>query len=255
VYNRDRLSVPFFCQVLTGKYPWSEVQADAAVVLRLSQGLKPSRPLIPPIDDQHWAFIQQCWSPVPERPLAKDVVSSLQQLLETCTPLPPLRELFRVPTPSLGVPNCRRDDDLPFPSFGDACDCAEESSCEHRNLWGMGTKRTHEHLAEDPVSQKRPATGPRVTNAPSDSTVISKWVHRSLLGRGTYGSVYLALDTSTGKMFAVKQVEKGNGNTERLNFVPELMMEREILSRLHHRHIVAYLGSEETTSFLSMYVA
>lgn len=153
--------------MLTGKYPWSEVRADAAVVLRLSQGLKPSRPIIPPIDEQHWALIQQCWSPVPERPLAEDVVSTLQQLLGTCIPLPPLRELFRVPT---SAPSCHRNDDLPFPSFGNACDCAEEFSCEHRNPWGVGTKRPYEHHAEDFVSQKKSATSQRVTNALSDST-------------------------------------------------------------------------------------
>lgn len=59
---------------------------------------------------------------------------------------------------------------------------------------------------------------------------------------------------SNGEMFAVKQVEKENHNTHRLNFVSELKMEAEILRGLRHPHIVAYLGSEETTVFLNMYV-
>ena len=67
--------------MLSGKYPWSEIQSDASVVRRLFQGLKPGRPLDRPIDDKHWALIEQCWSSIPERPLAKDVVSSLEQFL------------------------------------------------------------------------------------------------------------------------------------------------------------------------------
>ena len=67
--------------MLSGKYPWSEIQSDAAVVRRLFRGDKPNRPPDRPVDDQHWALIEQCWSSVPERPLAKDVVSSLEQFL------------------------------------------------------------------------------------------------------------------------------------------------------------------------------
>ena len=70
------------------------------------------------------------------------------------------------------------------------------------------------------------------------------------MGKGTYGRVYLAVDTSTGENFAVKQVDK-RGQTD---FLLELKTEREILSGLDHPHIVAYLGTEETDTFLSMYV-
>ncbi|KAI9459988.1 kinase-like protein [Boletus coccyginus] len=84
--------------------------------------------------------------------------------------------------------------------------------------------------------------------------VISEWTRGELLGKGTYGLVYLALDTSTGDMFAVKQVEKRYRNAQHLNFVAELKMEREILSGLDHPHIIAYLGFEETTVFLSIFL-
>ncbi|KAF8550937.1 kinase-like protein [Imleria badia] len=55
-------------------------------------------------------------------------------------------------------------------------------------------------------------------------------------------------------MFAVKQVGKGNKDANYLKFVPELKMEGEILSGLHHPHIVAYLGSEETATSLSLFL-
>ena len=58
-------------------------------MFQLSQGNKPARPESRPIQDAHWALIEQCWSSVDQRPLAKDVVSSLQDFLRSCpTPLP-----------------------------------------------------------------------------------------------------------------------------------------------------------------------
>lgn len=99
-------------QVLSGKYPWSEVRADAAVMLRLSQGLKPGRPLARPIDDRHWAFIERCWSSIPDRPLVEDLVSSLQQFLGGYPSSPRIRELFAVPSPSSDLPNLSCRDEL-----------------------------------------------------------------------------------------------------------------------------------------------
>ncbi|KAF8556140.1 kinase-like protein, partial [Imleria badia] len=48
-------------QVSSGKQPWSEVREDAAVVLRLAKGHRPSRPESRAIDDLHWNLIQDCW--------------------------------------------------------------------------------------------------------------------------------------------------------------------------------------------------
>jgi hypothetical protein len=242
-------------------------------VLRLSQGLKPGRPLARPIDDQHWTLIERCLSSIPERPLAEDVVSSLQQLLEACTLLPPpLRELLGVPTPSPTGPNhpgCH-------PPFEDARDRAEELSRErakvgypHSNPSGGSAKPKHGLRGEDTVSQEKPTSSERVIDARSDSppgglnrpihwasiqpslTVISNWLRGTLLGKGTYGRVYLAMDTSTGEMFAVKQVERALAQNLILS---ELKTERDILRGLNRPHIVAYLGAEDTPTFLNTYV-
>lgn len=83
--------------------------------------------------------------------------------------------------------------------------------------------------------------------------MISKWVRGKLLGQGTYGRVYLATDTSTGELFAVKQVDR-KALAQRRNLLLELKKEREILSGLDHPHIIAYLGTEQTATFLSLYV-
>ncbi|KAF8123353.1 hypothetical protein EV363DRAFT_1106523, partial [Boletus edulis] len=68
-------------QVLSGKHPWSEIQREAAVIIQLSRGIKPKRPLSRPIQDQHWELIERCWAPVGDRPPAEDVVSSLQEFM------------------------------------------------------------------------------------------------------------------------------------------------------------------------------
>ena len=83
-------------KVLSGKHPWSEIQRDPAVVFQLSQGNKPKRPLSRPIEDQHWELIERCWSSVGHRPCAEDVVSSLQQFLDSFPRPLPLVDIFRV---------------------------------------------------------------------------------------------------------------------------------------------------------------
>lgn len=80
--------------MLSGKQPWSEVREDAAVVLRLHLGHKPSRPKSRTIDDSHWNFIQCCWSPLEERPAAGTIPLFIQQFLNDHPPSVPLRDLL-----------------------------------------------------------------------------------------------------------------------------------------------------------------
>jgi len=95
-----------------------------------------------------------------------------------------------------------------------------------------------------------PAGGPRP---------IFKWVRGELIGKGTYGRVYLALNATTGEMIAVKQVEIPTTASDRKDnrqttFVQALKMESETLKDLDHPNIVQYLGFEETPTFLSIFL-
>ncbi|KAG2755579.1 Pkinase-domain-containing protein [Suillus brevipes Sb2] len=90
---------------------------------------------------------------------------------------------------------------------------------------------------------------------------ILKWVRGELIAKGTYGRVYLALDATTGEMFAVKQVENfiaastsDRKVTRQMEFVQALKTEIETLKDLDHPHIVQYLGFEETKTFLSIFL-
>ncbi|KAG9308898.1 hypothetical protein JVU11DRAFT_11358 [Chiua virens] len=56
--------------VLSGQLPWSEFSRAAHIVLNLYQGKSPARPSVRPVDDQHWKFLESCWSEVHDRPSA-----------------------------------------------------------------------------------------------------------------------------------------------------------------------------------------
>ena len=78
-----------------------------------------------------------------------------------------------------------------------------------------------------------------------------------LIGKGTYGRVYLALNATTGEMIAVKQVEiprtaSDKDDSRQVTVVEALKLESETLKDLDHPNIVSYLGFEETPTFLSM---
>ena len=65
------------------------------MMLQLSQGRRPARPKSRPIQDDHWALVEQCWAPIDQRPGAEDVASLLQDFL-CITPISrPLCDLLR----------------------------------------------------------------------------------------------------------------------------------------------------------------
>lgn len=69
------------------------------------------------------------------------------------------------------------------------------------------------------------------------------WIKGELIGRGSFGAVYLALNVTTGEMLAVKQVvvSKTPSNLEGIN---ALYKEVETMKDLDHENIVQYLGFE-----------
>ena len=89
-----------------------------------------------------------------------------------------------------------------------------------------------------------------------------KWVRGGLLSESIRGNTYLALNTDTGEMMAVKQVEvtKAHTGTEladrrQAEAVDALKVEVDILSRLDHPNIVQYIGFDPKPDILSVYVA
>ncbi|KAB8073547.1 kinase-like domain-containing protein [Aspergillus leporis] len=86
------------------------------------------------------------------------------------------------------------------------------------------------------------------------------WMKGSLIGEGSFGSVFLALHSITGELMAVKQVEipsatKGTEFDKRKNsMVTALKHEIELLQGLHHPNIVQYLGTAADDQYLNIFL-
>jgi len=79
-----------------------------------------------------------------------------------------------------------------------------------------------------------------------------RWIRGELIGKGTYGRVYLALSLSTGQpqLVAVKQVDspqvlRDESDQRQARFIHSVERVSKLLVDLNHRHIVQYLGFEE----------
>lgn len=67
-------------------------------------------------------------------------------------------------------------------------------------------------------------------------SITNGFSHENLLGEGGFGCVYKGI-LPDGKQVAVKQLKAGGGQGER-----EFRAEVEIISRVHHRHLVSLVG-------------
>ncbi|CAN8238485.1 unnamed protein product [Cochlearia groenlandica] len=69
---------------------------------------------------------------------------------------------------------------------------------------------------------------------------VDRYLRRQILGEGTYGVVYKATDTKTGKTVAVKKIRLGN-QKEGVNFTA--LREIKLLKELNHPHIVELIDA------------
>eukprot|EP01083_Nonionella_stella_P299025 1014719_1 len=91
----------------------------------------------------------------------------------------------------------------------------------------------------------------------SSSNKITSWMKGDLLGCGSFGKVYMALDHSSLQMFVVKQVELIKDNTGNNIFkenIKSIQHEIRTLSKLSHPNIVRYLGSSQTKNHLNIFL-
>lgn len=79
------------------------------------------------------------------------------------------------------------------------------------------------------------------------------WVKGELIGRGSYGSVYLALNVTNGEMLAVKQVTV-QAPAQSSEAIEALIKEVETMKDLDHLNIVQYLGFEQKQQTYSLFL-
>ncbi|KAJ9649275.1 ATP binding [Coniosporium apollinis] len=93
----------------------------------------------------------------------------------------------------------------------------------------------------------------------SDSWENVKYMKGTLIGQGSFGSVYLALHAVTGELMAVKQVEMPSSSgtaldTRKNTMVEALKHEIGLLRDLKHPNIVQYLGSNSDDTHLNIFL-
>lgn len=84
-----------------------------------------------------------------------------------------------------------------------------------------------------------------------------KWFKGELIGKGTYGRVYLGMNATTGEFLAVKQVEvsRTSGDSERQKeMIAALNQEIDTMQHLDHINIVQYLGCEMKEYSMSIFL-
>ncbi|CUS20728.1 LAQU0S01e13322g1_1 [Lachancea quebecensis] len=83
------------------------------------------------------------------------------------------------------------------------------------------------------------------------------WIKGEMIGKGSFGSVYLGLNVTTGEMVAVKQVEVpryGSQDETTLSVLEALKSEVSTLKDLDHVNIVQYLGFENKNHVYSLFL-
>ncbi|KAK3222685.1 hypothetical protein Dsin_009710 [Dipteronia sinensis] len=85
---------------------------------------------------------------------------------------------------------------------------------------------------------------PQIPAKPESLPMKCQWQKGKPIGRGTFGSVYVASNRETGALCAMKEVEMFPDDPKSAECIKQLEQEIKVLSNLKHPNIVQYYGSE-----------
>ncbi|XP_071710246.1 mitogen-activated protein kinase kinase kinase YODA-like isoform X2 [Rutidosis leptorrhynchoides] len=131
------------------------------------------------------------------------------------------------------------------------------SAIESQSSWPDDGKQQSHRLPLPPISvtscspfsqPNSAATSPSLPRSPGRAEYLkspgSRWKKGKLLGRGSFGHVYIGFNSETGEMCAMKEVTLFADDTKSNESAKQLGQEVSLLSRLSHPNIVQYYGSE-----------
>ncbi|XP_073016276.1 mitogen-activated protein kinase kinase kinase YODA-like isoform X1 [Primulina eburnea] len=138
---------------------------------------------------------------------------------------------------------------------------------ESQNNWLDDAKQQSHPLPLPPLSISNSSpfshpnsavTSPSVSRSPgraeNPTTSSPRWKKGKLLGRGTFGHVYVGFNSETGGMCAMKEVTLFADDAKSKESAKQLGQEIMLLSRLSHPNIVQYYGSESVDDKLYIYL-
>ncbi|XP_074587339.1 mitogen-activated protein kinase kinase kinase 3-like [Curcuma longa] len=114
-----------------------------------------------------------------------------------------------------------------------------------------------DNLPSPPHPLPLPPSSPSSSHSPSSSSSRSpklQWKKGKLLGRGTFGHVYLGFNSESGQMCAIKEVKDISDDANSKESLKQLNQEIALLSQLSHPNIVQYYGSELVEDTLSVFL-
>ncbi|KAL8543608.1 hypothetical protein ACS0TY_004251 [Phlomoides rotata] len=140
-------------------------------------------------------------------------------------------------------------------------------SAELSTAWPEDGRQQSHRLPLPPVTIPSPppftssysaVTSPRIPRSPGRTdnppSLGSRWKKGRLLGRGTFGHVYLGFNSESGEMCAMKEVTLFSDDTKSRECAQQLGQEIALLSCLRHPNIVQYYGSETIDDRLYIYL-
>ncbi|XP_058089758.1 mitogen-activated protein kinase kinase kinase 3-like isoform X2 [Magnolia sinica] len=136
-----------------------------------------------------------------------------------------------------------------------ACSFSPESSMEK-----LEDEKNQCHPLPLPPSSPSSPTSRALRNSGVNDNVQfqslrSKWKKGGkMLGRGTFGHVYVGFNSESGQMCAIKEVRVISDDRNSKECLRQLNQEITLLSQLSHPNIVQYYGSELTEGALSVYL-
>ena len=116
------------------------------------------------------------------------------------------------------------------------------------------------------IVQINPGRGSRMSlieqvqqEPPSKRTNTYRVIRGQLIGKGTYGRVYVGINATTGEVLAIKQVEvnpkaAGQDRDKMRDMVSSLDREIDTMQHLEHSNIVQYLGCERKEYSISIFL-
>ncbi|XP_043716092.1 mitogen-activated protein kinase kinase kinase YODA-like [Telopea speciosissima] len=141
------------------------------------------------------------------------------------------------------------------------------AATESSTGWQEDGKQSH-RLPLPPISVSNSSPFPTPSSPPTMSSSLprspgraenptspgSRWKKGRLLGRGTFGHVYVGFNSESGEMCAMKEVTLFSDDAKSKESAKQLGQEIALLSRLRHQNIVQYYGSETVDDKLYIYL-
>ncbi|AET40720.1 mitogen-activated protein kinase kinase kinase BCK1 Ecym_6344 [Eremothecium cymbalariae DBVPG len=169
------------------------------------------------------------------RPLITKRIENSQEVLTPVKNLKPLRRTKTIRTIAREASEARKN-----PHF--------------KNIKRQNTKMWGTRVVE--LTDKRMVSINKSKNSKGEYREFA-WIKGEIIGKGSFGAVYLGLNVTTGEMMAVKQVEVpkfGSQDQITVTNVEALISEVSTLKNLDHLNIVQYLGFENKNGIYSLFL-